>query len=197
MNPVHTWPREVDAEVSMPKDLHESIRYAIPKLNMCDYVSAVFLPHLTNVLQQINARADWLIVELQPHFLLRFAGYELPEHQAHSTFSITTSSGEQFVADFTMEQFGFHPQYWLSSKTDYLNWYTVNCEYRLHTDEETTVMKSYADYDSLAVNLQRATDAVVGAFDRQAYSQLPIASRRPWIRAAVRDTFASLGIPTS
>ncbi|KAI8940656.1 hypothetical protein NX059_001926 [Plenodomus lindquistii] len=188
-------PGEVDAEACMPQDLHISIRKAIPKLNMCDAVTLALLPHVTDILQKINARVDWLTVDFQPLFQLRDEGSNFSG--SHSILSITTSSGEQFIPDFTIEQFGYHERYWLTSKPDYLQSYTMDGSYALVTEEHLDMVRFFAHVTPASHSFQRVADAVLGTFDWTAYSQLLPAARRPWISAAVLAAFKTLTAPAS
>ncbi|KAF2854221.1 hypothetical protein T440DRAFT_270700 [Plenodomus tracheiphilus IPT5] len=193
----HTALGELDAETSMPHDTHISIRNAIPKLNMCDYAVLVFLPYLTDVPRKINARVDWLFIEFQPLFNLCLEGCELPKSPKHSIFSITTSGGEQFIADFTIEQFGYHGRYWITPKAEYLEQYTTNGAYHIATDDDKEIIQDFVNIDRVGNMFQHATYLVCSAFDWQAYCQLPLATQKAQIRAFVRHALERPGVPTT
>ncbi|KAF2128683.1 hypothetical protein P153DRAFT_386798 [Dothidotthia symphoricarpi CBS 119687] len=95
------------------------LQTAILKLNYCDFAVYVFLKHIAKSLQTIGARVDWLFVKPNPLMLIHYSDTE-PDTPNHSVFIITSQQGERFIADFTIEQFGYPSDWWFKKLGDYI-----------------------------------------------------------------------------
>jgi hypothetical protein len=77
------------------------------------------LPYITSVAQRYHARADWLVIDnIMPRMLLVYPG-QTKEVIQHSVCVITSATGEQYIADFTIEQFGYDGTMWFTKRSDY------------------------------------------------------------------------------
>lgn len=56
---------------------------------------------------------------MQPKVLLQDAATSEPEVCQHSYLLITSATGRQYVADFTLEQFGFETEMWFCVREEY------------------------------------------------------------------------------
>jgi hypothetical protein len=54
----------------------------------------------------------------------------------YSVFLITSKTRQQFIADFTIEQFGFKPRMWFIKKEDYVRKCTLDKLVRKPSKEE-------------------------------------------------------------
>jgi len=73
----------------------------------CDYSIKLFLVHLASALAIHNATVKWYTVVVKPSILIHWQ-HELPILDIrHSVFEITARSGNKYIADFSVEQFGF------------------------------------------------------------------------------------------
>jgi hypothetical protein len=90
------------------------------KFNHCDVSIQFFLIYLEPLLKKIGARVEWLAVCPNPRMVFHWAeSIPLPEVR-HSVFYITAKTGETFVADFTIEQFGFGEDMWFLPAKEYM-----------------------------------------------------------------------------
>lgn len=183
----------VAGDASLPHGTPARLRNAYLKTNLCDLSLFAFFPHVANVLGQVDAQVDWLLLEMQPLLRLRFHDGMLPDQAFHSVFIITTSSGEQFIADFTIEQFGYPSRCWLTPKWDYLDEFSVDGTLSIVTDEYiNSVRLSVSPIHSVSIFLL-IVDYVHNGFDWERYSQLDEPDRLPWILALVHDARRRIG----
>jgi hypothetical protein len=96
------------------------LRRSSQKYNHCDYSIRLFLHHLSSRLGDVKADIKWLAVYARPRILFHWHGYPLRLKVRHSVFSITTESGEEYIADFTIEQFGYPSSMWFMKKKEYV-----------------------------------------------------------------------------
>jgi hypothetical protein len=74
-----------------------------------------FLERIREALRPIGATVDWLIVfPLRRTYIHHSAHPRTFEEVLHSVFAITTADREQYVADFTIEQFGYSAADWFT-----------------------------------------------------------------------------------
>ncbi|CAG5174273.1 uncharacterized protein ALTATR162_LOCUS7755 [Alternaria atra] len=95
------------------------------KFNHCDFSIHLFLCYLEPLLSRVGATVIWLAVQAKPHWVIHWEGERPYPLVRHSVFSITTRSGDEYIADFTIEQFGFASEYWLMRKRDYEERFTT------------------------------------------------------------------------
>jgi hypothetical protein len=163
-----------DGSIGQPPDLQKGaaafppkssarLRTAITKLNTCDLAVNSFLSRLADCLRPLDATVQWLTVRASPRFILRYVSSD-SKQPIHSVTCITTKSGAQFVADFTIEQFGYDEDYWFTELPDYLALCTIDGKYRVTTDVE--IAENAADiatcnYEGAMTTLfRRACDAI-------------------------------------
>ncbi|EFQ89617.1 hypothetical protein PTT_14049 [Pyrenophora teres f. teres 0-1] len=95
-------------------------RLASYKFMHCDYSIILFLMYLERALARYGATVKWLTVKTRPYVLFH-RQYERPDADVrHSVFEITARSGNQYIADFTIEQFGYPGYMWFMNKTVYM-----------------------------------------------------------------------------
>lgn len=101
-------------------------RLARNKHNHCDFSIQLFLIYLEPALKRIGATITWLTVQSKPIIIHHLEGEPPDPFVRHSVFSITTRTGAEYIADFTMEQFGFNIENLLMHKRYYENMYTTH-----------------------------------------------------------------------
>ena len=106
-----------------PADISPEMQTAILKFSTCDYSVYSFLPLIANALQKIGALVGWGLVLAKPLFLLHYAETKFSEPM-HSMLYIRAASGEEFVADLSIEQFGHSGDTWFTTGIEYLEKYT-------------------------------------------------------------------------
>ncbi len=89
------------------------------KFNLCDLSIQLFFCYLEPALEGFGATVNWLAVEAKSHTVYHLEGRAPDVHVRHSVFSITTRFGEEYIADFTIEQLGFPSGWWLMRRRDY------------------------------------------------------------------------------
>jgi hypothetical protein len=104
------------------------LQRAYMKLNQCDFSLEAMLSPIREKLEELGAQVEWLVVEPRAKILLQL--WHDDEFIKHSVFGITSSSGAQYVADFTIEQFGHTADDWFTTQADYLERFTSDgkCE---------------------------------------------------------------------
>lgn len=98
---------------------------------MCKISILSFLPHLRNALAPFEAKVEWAIVQPKPRYILHWSwNPNAFKIMNHSVFLIATKEGREYVADFTMEQFGYFNN-WLMDKNEFFNQRTMTGAYRI------------------------------------------------------------------
>ena len=107
------------------------------KFNHCDFSIRVFLYVLEPLLSRVNARITWLAVVAKPYWVIFWKDYQPdPQVLRHSVFNIETRSGDEYIADFTIEQFGYSSECWLMRKSEYEKQCTMGIRMRQPRSEE-------------------------------------------------------------
>jgi hypothetical protein len=119
---------------SLPPRTSEVVIKAYLKKDLCDFALETMLRPICTRLRTVGARVDWLIVSPAPQLLLHFED-EKVETPAHSVLSVTCRNGEQYIADFTIEQFGYPSAAWFMAQNDYLEGCTTDGMWELAGDE--------------------------------------------------------------
>lgn len=112
-------PRSLELLTSMYRSTRaEELCCAFPKLHQCDFAVSNMIGPMSDKLREVGAKVDWVIVSPQVKFYL-VRPHEEPGSTWHSMFSITSRSGEMYVVDYTLEQFGHHPDNWFLKESEY------------------------------------------------------------------------------
>jgi hypothetical protein len=119
-----------------PPSWSASTRRQSSKFNHCDVSIQFFLVYLEPLLAKIGARVEWLAVCPKPRVVFHWAGSTPVPDVRHSVFYITAKTGETFVADFTVEQFGFSEDIWFLPADKYMQVCTRGRHCRQPSDEE-------------------------------------------------------------
>ncbi|KAG9381729.1 hypothetical protein A1F94_007383 [Pyrenophora tritici-repentis] len=91
-------------------------RLASYKFMHCDYTIIIFLRYLEASLARYGATVKWFTVMIRPYAIFH-RQHEAPAADIrHSVFEITARSGYQYIADFTIEQFGYPSDMWFMDK---------------------------------------------------------------------------------
>jgi hypothetical protein len=110
---------EESGDLAYPTGTSKHLQRQISKFNKCDFSIQVFLRYLSPLLEKIGAEIEWLTVCSNPRVVFHWSNRKPDPRVRHSVFLITAKSGEQFVADFTVEQFGFGPEMWFTKREEY------------------------------------------------------------------------------
>jgi len=114
----------------------ELLRRGSSKFNHCDFSIYLFLCVFEPLLSHVRATIAWLAVEAKPKWVIHWKGYRPDPLVRHSVFSIKSRSGDEYIADFTIEQFGFESEFWLMCRRDYEVLCTTGKERRQPRPEE-------------------------------------------------------------
>jgi len=136
----------VKPAVAFPPGTSEQVRKAISRRNMCDITVNAFLSRLHDTVRQIGAKADWLEVRAAPLLMLRYKDETL-DMTPHSVIVVTTPSGQEFIVDLTIEQFGYDGNnHWFMEKHEYLDQCTVDGCFRVaNSDELADIAEEHAE----------------------------------------------------
>ena len=179
-------PELVKGKDSFPPGTSPEMQRAVLKLNTCDGSVVSFLPYVTNALEDIDARAEWVLVHAKPRFFIHYNGERFRE-PAHSVFCITTSDGSQFIADLTIEQFGYAEECWFTTKSYYLENFTKDGVWHPITEGGRTEIESFASEGSFLSRLIIAANFLISTLDWNTYKALPSQDRMVWIRNQLRE----------
>ncbi|PVI04974.1 hypothetical protein DM02DRAFT_651144 [Periconia macrospinosa] len=82
---------------------------AFKNLNMCDWSVMSSLAPVKDKLAELGAEAEWISVSARKAFLMHAEEEDVEDADniAHSVLLISDADGKQYIADFTMEQFGW------------------------------------------------------------------------------------------
>ncbi|CAO2649216.1 Nn.00g066010.m01.CDS01 [Neocucurbitaria sp. VM-36] len=169
-----------------PPDTPTEMQTAILKLDACDVSVLAFLPYIADALHKIDARVDWLTGYMKPRSIIHYSDEELVE-PLHSVFSVTTSNGKQFIADFTIEQFGYTDECWFSRKSEFLDYFTKDGQLRLAADHEILGMEEEVSDDAHMSGLVETAKVICEEIDWKIYEQLPQGERKQWVEARAQE----------
>jgi hypothetical protein len=79
---------------------------------------------------------EYLTEMSNPRIVFHWADQKPDPKVRYSAFFITTRSGEQFIADFTIEQFGFEPGMWFMKRENYAKECTLDEPVSKPSEEE-------------------------------------------------------------
>lgn len=158
---------------------------AVLKLDGCDLGVLAFLPHVTDSLRKFGARVGWLVVHAKPRILIHYSSEHLGE-PIHSVFGITSSRGEQFIADFTIEQFGYEADCWFSRKSDYLHHCTQDGKFRLAADDEVAELEEVTASNTHMSSVVETAKTVYEQLNWKTYEDLPLQERKSWVESSTR-----------
>jgi hypothetical protein len=112
--------------LAYPTGTPETIRRQSDKYDQCDTSIRVFLIYLLPALKMIGAKIEWHTVISNPKVVFHYSTFKPEPKVRYSVFLITSKTGQQFIADFTIEQFGFKPRMWFMKKEDYVRKCTLD-----------------------------------------------------------------------
>lgn len=127
---------EASGAAAYPQWVSHQLRRSSHKYNHCDYSIRLFLGLFLRRLGEVNAKIEWFAVDAKPLILFHWCYYPLQLKVRHSVFSITTKSGEEYIADFTIEQFGYPSAMWFMEKKEYVAKCTTGQEMLQPCEEE-------------------------------------------------------------
>lgn len=176
-------PRWAKGREIFPPGTPAELQTAIMKQDTC-YVSVLsFLPHITDALQKIRARVDWLCGYVKPRILIHYSDMDLEKVAMHSVFGITSSGGEQYIADFTIEQFGHNDDCWFTLKPDYLDRFVEDGDLRITTDAEMAVTEEDISNDEFMSSIVATVKTICEQIDWKVYDKLPIQERQAGVES--------------
>jgi hypothetical protein len=179
-----TEPHFEKGAAGFPPEISTELRRSVFKLEACDLAVNTFLPRVADALQPLGARVEWLEVRAHPRIMIRYPDQPL-DSPIHSVFCITAKTGEQFVADFTVEQFGYDDTCWFMNKDEYLAVCTTNGQCRVATDSQiASVAQDHAD-NSYENGLTETLRAVCDNLGWSTFGNIPTDQRIAWVRSRV------------
>jgi hypothetical protein len=107
-----------------PSGTSEDMRKSINLYSLCTLSVVTYLEQLRKALQALGAEVSWHEVVINPRIVLTFKDRNSGTPY-HHVFRIKTATGQEYIADFTIEQFGYF-DHWFMEKDKYLNECTVN-----------------------------------------------------------------------
>jgi hypothetical protein len=140
-------------ENAYPPWLNLPLQAGIAKFNTCDATICMFYSHLKNALEDVDATVDWLTPTLKPRLVFHYSTRDPVPIIRHSVFGIRSRNGNGFVADFTIEQFGFKSATWFQKAEEYLSKCTLDGRLRMKADmSEMTEMMDAVMRERVGMN---------------------------------------------
>ena len=170
---------------AMPRNAAPKVQRALQKLYLCDMATYSMLPYIKQAVQKVHGRADGIIISnVVPRMLLLYPhmGRVVCEH---SVCIIASASGEQYIADFTLEQFGFDPDMWLMKRSDYhdlvcsgLSGVCIDEEWYADMERLTSDVQN----EPLLYNICQATRRACGVVGTTSFEKLRGSEQVDWVR---------------
>jgi hypothetical protein len=127
--------------LAYPPGTPTHIRRQSQKFNWCDNSIKIFLYYLLPLMQEIGAKIEWLTVTSNPRVVYHWFNCSPRPDIRHSVFLITSRTGEQYVADFTIEQFGFEEEMWFTKREEYMDMCTLDIPMSQPTEKEVDLAR--------------------------------------------------------
>jgi hypothetical protein len=167
-----------------PPLLSLRLRAGALKFNMCDTSIVLFLRYIEYALWRTGAVTQWLTLSTKPRVVFHFGGVEPNPTVRHSVFGITSAHGYEFIADFTIEQFGFEPEMWFTTRKEYLAKVSRNGQTDTAKQEEIGgAMKRDLDVQGMRRVIQELCDD----FDMAGWREVEGSARIDWVKRLVTD----------
>jgi hypothetical protein len=152
----------------------------------------------------VDARVEWLEVRVSPRIMIRFGDQSL-HSPIYSVSCITADTGEQFFADFTVEQFGYDGTFWFMKKDERISDFSLG---QFGFDADMWFMKENDYYDQVTnkkywelahqdcvdeidesivgsaedSKMLRAVQGATGYVDEAEYRDLRVEEREAWLK---------------
>jgi hypothetical protein len=181
-------PRKARSRDSCPADMPCDVQTAVLKTEGCDIAAYSFNQWISDALQTIGARVECLLIRPYPRLYIHYATDPLLVNMWHSVFSITSARGEEFIADFTIEQLGYYGRDWFTKQTEYFetriegDWRIASEDDMAKTEEEVLGYTSQTLFKDLV-------DAVCGEMHWPTCRSLPAADRLNWVTTRTQEVF--------
>jgi hypothetical protein len=174
------YPHCARGPAAFPADTHPALQLSILKINTCDLAVHSLLPYLTIALQKLRACADWLVVDASPKCMFHYFPEQV-QQGLHSVFIITSATGNQYIADFTLEQFGFDANMWFMKKNDYYDQVTDKEYWRLADQACVDEVEGSIAGDSDMLSMLLAVQEVAGYVNKAEYTALTEGNQEAWL----------------
>jgi hypothetical protein len=158
---------------------------AILKLHGCDFSVISFIEWIADALRTIGARVDWLILRPVTRVYIHYDDQPLVDF-CHSVFSITSRSGDQFIADFTVEQFGYLEEDWFMPKAEYINTHTTG-EWRIASEDDQELTRYHVSSENTLLALKTLIDLICNQMDWRVYGTVSVTDRMAWVREQTQE----------
>jgi hypothetical protein len=180
---------------AFPPSIPYDMQTAILKFNQCDLSVLSFLCWTRDALRPTGATVDWLmIVSVRPLSILHYSDEEpVTRNARHSVLAITTASREQYIADFTLEQFGYPAGLWFLERAEYFTRFVeAGASWRIATAEDMDDAHCDIAECDIQQPIRTCIDAVCKEINWPSYYKLSAEDRIPWLEARTRETMGRL-----
>ncbi len=167
---------------AFPPGVSPEMQMALLKFSTCDFVTFTFLPHIAKALENIGARVEWWYVRMKPRYLIHFEPDEFTEPD-HAMIAITTASDEKYVADLSIEQFGYSGQEWFNTSAAFVDNHTSTGIWTVPQKEELAAFEPSLRQNAFCKSLYHRATKICGELDWTHYFTLPADEREAWIEA--------------
>lgn len=184
----NTWGLTAKGRAAFSPETPYELQSSIMNFSFCDMSSFCFLPWITEALRPMRAFAECLLIcPVRPEHILCYAnGPSGSAFGRHSVFVITTASREQYIADFTLEQYGLPAESWFLEKSEYMQRFTegVWCIASEEDLDETDEMIASQPGEQ---HIRNCINAVCEEVNLPVYRSLPVDERMPWVEALTKE----------
>ena len=163
------------------------------KLDYCVTTISIFSKQIEQLLTTIGAQAQWTFLDMQPATLYRI-GEDTREYEdpLHCAFIVRSRSGMELIADFTIEQYGYDDDCWLSTSENYMTRYAHPDQRRSEramADRE--FLEDFAQRNNRVTGICLIIYEICEQIDWETYHGLPEEERFAWLYGCV-DGLADL-----
>jgi hypothetical protein len=177
--------RRARGPAALPADTSPALQLSILKINMYDLAVHPALPYLTTALQKICARVAWLVVGATSKCMFHYFPDEVRQG-LHSVFIVTSTTGNQYIADFTLEQFDFEANMWFVKENDYYDQVTDKQYWRLADQDCVEEIEGSIARHSAMLSTLLAVQEVAGYVDKAEYEELGEEDKEAWLKDRTR-----------
>lgn len=136
---------------AFPPGTSPAMYTSVLKWEMCDFAVQTFIASLKKQLdlRVPGTKVDWITLSVNARIKFRLEKPTKDEEPRHSLFLITMPDADEeteFVADFTVEQFGYSGDGWFMEKGEYLDNVAATREYSVRDVEEEIRQSDEAEW---------------------------------------------------
>ncbi|KAF2797112.1 hypothetical protein K505DRAFT_358695 [Melanomma pulvis-pyrius CBS 109.77] len=133
--------RNVSKPSSLPDDVPDIVAQGYPHWNMCGIGCWMALEPLRRKLTRFDVTVDIIVLKPYPTILMVPPGRT--EISDHCVLKIDLPCGKVFIADFTLQQFGYGETSWWCEMESYLEQFSATGNFRSANEDDLAVSRGW------------------------------------------------------